>query len=174
MSPRSVLLASVGLAPIGREQAAVLGNLFQLYAHDFSEHVPLDVNSNGRFHVAISDEWWTDADHHPFFISPDGRLSGFALVRRGSRVDGARDVMDVAEFFVLRGARGRNLGTRVAHVLFDAFPGPWEIRVRRANVLAWKFWSRASEAWAGGSVAQTPLLSKGVDWDVLRVTPLVA
>jgi predicted acetyltransferase len=159
----------VVLEPIAKDQVPVLGNLFELYAHDFSEHMPLDLKSNGRFDVGLDDRWWTRDDHFPFFIRWNEKLSGFALVRRGSRVTGASDVMDVAEFFVVRGARGKAVGTSAAHALFTAFPGRWEIRVRRTNVSAMRFWSRALETWIGRPAASEPFSAEGVDWDALRV-----
>jgi len=159
------------LDPIAKDQAPILHNLLELYAHDFSEHVPLDLKANGRFDVDLGDRWWTDGDHFPFFVRWNGRLAGFALVRRGSRLTGASDVMDVAEFFVVRGARGKKVGTRAAHAVFAAFPGRWEIRVRRTNLPATKFWACALEKWLGRPVASVPASSGGVDWDVFRIEP---
>src|SRR4051812_27814872 len=97
------------LEPIAKAQSEVLQNLFELYAHDFSEHVPLDLKPTGRFEIDVGDRWWTEG-HYPFFIRCDQQLCGFALVRRGSLVTGATDVMDVAEFFVVRGVRRRKVG----------------------------------------------------------------
>jgi predicted acetyltransferase len=163
----------VVLEPIAREQAAVLQNLFELYAHDFSEHVPLDLKATGRFDVSVGERWWTDG-HYPFFIRCDEKLCGFALVRRGSKFTGEMGVMDVAEFFVVRGARGRKVGATVAHALFTAFPGGWEIRVRQSNAAALRFWSRAVEKWVGRPVASVQVSFEGVDWNVLRVEPQAA
>jgi predicted acetyltransferase len=157
------------LEPIAQQQAAVLQNMVELYAHDFSEHVPLDLKPNGRFDVSIGDLWWTAVGHYPFFIRWHGKLVGFALVRRGSRVTAATEVMDVAEFFVIRGARGRGIGTSAAHALFGAFPGAWEMRVRRTNVAAMKFWSRSVEAWTGRPAHGISFSADGVDWNVVRM-----
>jgi predicted acetyltransferase len=167
--PRSIP-PSVTLDPIGRDQASVLRNLFELYAHDFSEHVALELQETGRFDVAVPDVWWTSGEHHPFFIRHAGKLAGFALARRGSRVSNAPDVMDVAEFFVVRGERGRGVGTTVSHALFAKFAGPWEVRVRQANVPAIEFWSRAIEGWVGRPVASETFMGEGVAWEVLRLT----
>jgi hypothetical protein len=51
-------------------------------------------------------------------------------------------VKDVAEFFVIRGARRRGVGSCAAESLWSAFPGRWEVRVRRANSGGLAFWSR--------------------------------
>ena len=160
--------APAALEPIAKDQAPILQNLFQLYAHDFSEYVPLELGPSGRFDATAGEQWWSRDGHFPFFIRWNGKLCGFALVRRGSRVTGANDVMDVAEFFVVRGVRGKGVGTSAAHALFAATPGTWEIRIRRANAPAMKFWSRALETRIGHPVACSPFSSEGIDWDLLR------
>ncbi len=156
----------VVLERLPREQASTLDNLVQLYAHDFSDHVPLELGPTGLFDVSFGDKWWTTEGHHPFLIRTDGKLAGFALARRGSRVTGAADVMDVAEFFVARGFRGKNVGTNAAHELFGAFPGKWEVRVRKTYPYAKKFWSHAIATFVGNPVASRDFSVDGVDWDV--------
>jgi predicted acetyltransferase len=158
----------VVLDPIPKDQASVLGNLFELYAHDFSEHAPLQLKPNGRFDIAPADTWWTEG-HFPFFIRWKRQLAGFALVRKGSRVTGATDVMDVAEFFVTRGCRKNKLGAIVAHAIFKAFPGPWDIRVRQTNAAAKLFWAHVAATWVGRAVPSVPFSTEGVDWHVFHL-----
>jgi len=159
----------VVIDPIVAEQAATLQNLVELYAHDFSEYVPVELKPNGRFDLGVDERWWTADDHFAFFIRARGHLAGFALVRRGSRFDGGPDVMDMAEFFVVRGARRRGVGVGAAHALFEAFPGAWEIRVRPANVGATRFWAGAVEAWVGRPTASVRRSTQDVDWDVFHI-----
>lgn len=160
--------AAVALEPVTCDGASTLGNLFELYAYDFSEHVPLQIKANGRFELTPGDVWWTRDDHFAYFIKLRGELAGFALLRAGSRVTHAPEVMDVAEFFVLRGVRGQGVGRSAAHALFRAFPGAWEVRVRRTNVAAMQFWSRAVESWARQPVPSSPFSIEGHDWELLR------
>ena len=157
------------LDPITEDQRPILRNLFELYAHDFSEYVPLDLNPAGRFDAKIDAKWWTDDDHHAYFVRSDGKLVGFALVRKGSRVTSDPGVMDVTEFFVVRGARRRGIGIKVAHALFAAFPGAWEMRFRRSNVPARAFWTRTAAAWNGEPATITAFVREGVDWEVIQV-----
>lgn len=157
----------VVLETIAADQAFVLANLFELYVHDFSEQVPLALKPNGRFDLPVDACWWASAEHFPFFIRSEGNLLGFALVRRGSRVTGVANVMDVAEFFVVRGARGRGVGRSAARALFAAFPGRWEIRVRQSNVAAIAFWQSVAQSWRGVPAPWTPFASAGVDWQYL-------
>jgi predicted acetyltransferase len=161
-------LPPIDLEPIQRDRASILQNLFELYVHDFSEQVPLRLQASGRFELSPGEVWWTRDDHFPYFIRWRGDLTGFALVRQGSRATQAVDVMDVAEFFVLRGARRAGVGTRAAHALFGLFPRAWEVRVRRTNAAALSFWTRAVESWTGEPAAMMPMSIEGVEWNVLR------
>jgi predicted acetyltransferase len=160
---------SVTLEPIASERSEVLSNLLQLYVHDFSEHVPVPLKPNGRFEFSLDPTWWNGADHFPFLIHRAGELAGFALARRGSRVNDDANVMDVAEFFVVRGVRRRGVGLAAAHALFARVAGPWEIRVRQSNAAAQRFWSGAVATWLGYEVQSTPFSAKGVDWQLLEL-----
>jgi predicted acetyltransferase len=68
--------------------------------------------------------------------------AGFALVQRGSRLTGAPDVWDMAEFFVVRRHRKRGVGAEAALRVFAAHRGRWEVRQRRENPAATAFWLR--------------------------------
>jgi predicted acetyltransferase len=133
-----------------RSDQEALGNLFQLYAYDFSEILPVDVEETGRFKVASLDAYWLDAWRFPFLLRADGRLAGFALVHRKSRLSGAKDVWDMAEFFVLRRYRRARVGLEAAHRIFAMHAGKWEVRQRTANVEATSFWRTAIAAHTGG------------------------
>lgn len=159
----------VTLVKIDPSQAQVLASLLELYVHDFSEHVPVPLKPSGRFELPLDERWWTAVDHFPFFVHHEGSLAGFALVRRGSRVTSELEVMDVAEFFVVRGLRRRGVGQAAAHALFSAFPGSWEVRVRRSNAAAQRFWSGVARSWLGHDAARAPFSAQGVEWDVLRL-----
>jgi hypothetical protein len=67
------------------EQSPILANLLELYAHDFSEFQPLDISLDGRFGYKSLPLYWSESNRHPFLIRFDGKLAGFALVKRGRR-----------------------------------------------------------------------------------------
>jgi predicted acetyltransferase len=147
------------------EQEAVLGNMLELYIHDFSELRDCDLGSNGRFGYAPLPLYWSDPDRHPFLVRIDDKLAGFALVKRGSEVSGNNAVWDMAEFFVIRGYRRRGLGTQVTHELWRQFPGLWEIRVMQSNVPAYQFWARAISMFTGKAVHPVAVEKGGKSWE---------
>ena len=50
----------IRVAAAERSEIEVLRNLFQLYAYDFSEIVPLEVDEAGRFKAPPLDAYWTE------------------------------------------------------------------------------------------------------------------
>jgi predicted acetyltransferase len=158
----------VVLERVTGDSASTLGNLFELYTYDFSEQLPLRIKASGRFELTPGDVWWTRDDHFAYFIKLHGELAGFALLRAGSRVTNASEVLDVAEFFVLRGIRRKGIGRIAAHALFRAHAGAWEVRVRQTNVGAMLFWSKTVENWVRQPVSSSPFSVEGTAWNLLR------
>ena len=148
------------------EQEPVLANLLELYVHDFSEFLDLDIGEDGRFGYPSLPLYWSEPGRHPFLIRMDGKLAGLALVKRGSEVSGGDAVWDMAEFFVLRGCRGRGVGTLAAHQVWRRFPGAWEVRVMQRNTLARRFWSRAISTFAGEAIHPVRIERNGEPWDL--------
>src|SRR5947208_6043790 len=88
----------------------LLSNLLELYTHDLSVAFPnVELGPDGRFGYDKLPLYWSEHQRRfAFLIRCDGRVAGFVLVTRGSPAAEDRDVLDVAEFFVLR--RYRRLG----------------------------------------------------------------
>jgi predicted acetyltransferase len=128
------------LIEAGAQQQSVLENLLQLYIHDFSELIPLDVGDNGRFSYKNLTPYWSDSSRLPFLATFDGKLAGFVLVTI-SELSGDGEGYDMAEFFVLRSYRHRGIGRELAEKVWLRFPGLWQIRVMANNVAAFKFWA---------------------------------
>ncbi len=154
----------VEVIPAPAEQAPVLANLFELYAHDFSDFVELEIGPDGRFGSETLSPYWKEAGRHPFLIRVSGHLAGFALVTEGSRISGAADVRDMAEFFIVRGRRRLGVGLKAALAIWKMFPGKWEIRVMDRNRGAKEFWAGAIANLIGHSIESTVFQKDGVVW----------
>lgn len=101
--------AHIEVIPTMLEQETVLANLLELYAYDFSDFHDLALSEDRRFGYESLPRYWSEPNRHPFLVRSDGRLPGFALVKRGSDVSGNETVWEMAEFFVLRWIpEGRN------------------------------------------------------------------
>ena len=114
----------------------VLRQLLELYAHDFSVYNGAHVDDNGLYGYPYLDNYWADAERHPFLFKVDGHFAGFAFVRAGKP-------HDMAEFFVMRKYRRAGVGMEAARAVFAKFPGEWQVRELTANAGATAFWRTA-------------------------------
>ncbi len=163
------MTAHVELAQLRADERPALARLLQLYLHDFSVLLDELPRTDGSFDPGTLERFGADAGQHAFLIRRDAALAGFAFAAQGSRVSGEPAIMDVAEFFVVRGARRKGVGRRAAHALFARFPGAWEVRVLRANERALAFWRDAVGAFARGSFTESAWTApSGRDFVVLR------
>jgi len=157
---------NIEVLPATQRDAVVLANLFELYAYDFSEMLPLKLGPDGRFGYEPLPLYWQEAHRFPFLVRANGELAGFALVQRGSQVSAATDVWDLAEFFVLRSYRRRSVGLRAAQAVWKMFPGPWEVRVLANNTPALEFWRHAVSDFVGRPSVPTFVEANGETWHV--------
>ena len=107
---------------VGSESEQIANNLFQLYAHDFSEFAPLDderfnVDDDGLFALPLIEKYWTQPNHSFHLIRANGKLAGFAAINDWSPSGRGAD-HNIAEFFVMRHYRRNGAGTQLA-----ALPG---------------------------------------------------
>jgi predicted acetyltransferase len=145
------------------EQRALLDNLAQLYIHDFTDFLGptrLDVGEDGRFGDEIGlEDYWTKPDHSVWFIRGDGVPAGFAMLNTRTHSGKPAD-FNMAQFFVLRPYRGKDVAERAVADLLNAHPGQWEVAILARNVPAQRFWPRAI---AGANISQLETLIEGVE-----------
>ncbi len=147
----------IEVIPATPEQETIFANLLQLYIHDFSEFHDVPLGPDGRFSYPDLPRYWREPDRHPFLLHADGKLAGFALVKKAPSASGAEMVWDLAEFFVLRAYRRQGVGLEAARQVWSKFPGQWQVRVMESNRPAQLFWAHAIAKFAGrpiSSVAQ--------------------
>jgi predicted acetyltransferase len=162
----SVSIGDPEVLPATKEEMPIVANLFELYAHDFSEFYSVEPGPDGRFGYPDLPLYWSEPGRYPFLIRIGGKLAGFVLVRGISQAPGNAIVWDMAEFFVLRAYRRRGVGKESARSVWRQFPGPWQVRVMRANQTAHKFWQSAIAEFAGEAMSSTSAEKAGETWDV--------
>ncbi|MBI5948173.1 MAG: GNAT family N-acetyltransferase [Chloroflexi bacterium] len=139
---------NVVVEPAKVEDKAVLRRLLELYLYDFTEFLPHDLNEHGEFGYQYLDHYWAADEREtrlPFLVRADGKLAGFALVRRK-----AGGPWTMAEFFVMRKYRRGGVGSRAAREVFARCPGAWKVSEVTANTPAQAFWRRVIGAATGG------------------------
>lgn len=161
------MLPSLDLIPAGEDLHSVLANMLELYVHDFSEFLPMELGEDGRFGYKKLGLYWTDERRQAFLAKFQDELAGFVLVKRGSEISGNEEVWDMAEFFILRGYRRRGIGTELAAKVWRSCPGLWEVRVMANNAPALQFWNSAVTRFTGQQAKSVRLESGGQTWHVL-------
>lgn len=139
---------AVSLQAVEFADKPVLQALMELYLYDTSEFSDDDVDEHGRFGYRYLDYYWTEDGRYAFFIRVAGRIAGLALVRRLEAGDDP--LYEMAEFFVMVRYRGRGIGRAAAAMLFDRFPGRWEVAQLGANLPAQAFWRKVIGDYTGG------------------------
>jgi len=162
---------TVALVRASEADRSVLENLLHLYVHDFSEFLGMTPSEEGRFEYPALPLYWNETGRTAYLIRSENRLAGFALASQGSRISGDPAVLDLAEFFVVRGVRHRGVGRAAARELFRAIPGVWEVRVNEVNAPAQHFWRRVVEQYTEGQFQYDAWeRGDGSRWNVFRFT----
>lgn len=130
------------LAPAMLAEAELLGNLVELYIHDLSAiFTQVELGPNGRYGYYDLQTYLTGWNgRSSYIIHHEGRVAGFVLVKRGSPFTDDPEVLDIAEFFVMRRFRGRGVGRDAAELLWNRQPGNWMVRAATKNPEAVDFW----------------------------------
>ena len=159
-------MANLDVLRATEEERPILENLLELYIHDFSEFHSVNIGPDGKFGYRDLPLYWTEAERHPLLARVDGDHAGFALVRKVTAIYGDRTVWDMAEFFVLRGVRRRQIGTEFAQTVWAMFPGAWQVRVTQSNHRAQGFWASAIAKYTGTPTQPGSFEKEGEPWNV--------
>ena len=129
-----------------------------------------------RFCGFISEEWVFPTDglyesfdfknyfledgRHAFLVKVDGELAGFALLNK----IGTEPNIDwnMGEFFIIAKFQGKGIAQKVAHQIWEMYPGLWEISVIPENMRALGFWRKSISAYIGENYKEE---IKKVDFD---------
>jgi predicted acetyltransferase len=128
----------------------LLRQLSEFYMYDMSEFdLEIDINPHGTFDFSI-DRYWQDPNRAPYLVYVDAKVAGFVLVKRGGYLAVDPEMMDLADFFILRRYRRQRIGTFAAERVFEMFPGKWEVRQFAENAVAHSFWHKVIDHYTNG------------------------
>ncbi len=152
---------NVDVSKVELSQKPILRNLVEYFEYDLSLYTDRDVNSSGTFEYKYLDNYWTEENRYPYFIIVNEQYGGFALIRRIITKD---DVYySMAEFFVLKKYRRRNIGKRAAFILFDKYKGTWHIHQHEKNKPSQIFWRNIINEFTKNNYKELSQEESGVD-----------
>ena len=120
------------------EEKELLFRLLQFALYDGSLYNTNKIGSDGLFPYKWFDNYFTDSDREAFFIRDDDKIVGFVMINQFmKKCDNGHSV---AEFLVLPEYRRNHIGKKVAFLVFDMFPGNWEVEPIEESNEACRFW----------------------------------
>jgi aminoglycoside 6'-N-acetyltransferase I len=154
---------SVEISEPDIDHKLLVKNLYVYYRYDLMPFLPsgrgADINAYGVIDSAVSkthlesvadcDIWWEKPGLlHPFLIRTNGKPAGFAMVACPPYANKAVDYQ-LTEFFILNRYRQLGVGRIAAGILFDRFPGTWELGWAPLNTPAAEFWETILTEYVG-------------------------
>ena len=158
---------NVEVIPCPPEQKQVLKNLYVFWRYNRLKYLAAGpgsyVNAHGvidgpdsRTHEesTLGEDGLWDRPHaiFPFLIRADEQLVGFAVVVGKGHCTRGRD-WRMNDFFLLNRYRRQGIGRAAAHILFDRFPGEWEVGQLTNDPDSQAFWQKVIGEYTGGSYA---------------------
>jgi predicted acetyltransferase len=136
---------------INLEQKPLLAEMLKVMKHRENE---------ADYVFPYLDDYWTDEDHIPYFITVNGGAACGSGAAYGSEVAGfvlldkyfwvmpqAKNNYGVAEIYVKPEFRRRGIARNVMFLIFEMYPGNWEIRPLDGSPAAQAFWEHTIGAY---------------------------
>lgn len=132
----------ISILKVDKKNRDVLCKMLKLYQREL-----LRVKNPARYKYL--DSYFQKAHHHAYFIMVKDKITGFALVNKYSVIE--KECNSIAEFYVKKNFRNKKIGTTVAGMIFNKYPGIWEIRELEKCKSANKFWTNVINYFTEGN-----------------------
>lgn len=137
---------------IDRSGDPILRNLLELYCHDMNQWFLYDTDENGLYNYPMQRQWDAGVQVHLAYAAQIP--IGFALIGSATPFTGDERALDLDEFFVVRRHRRAGVGRAFVRCVWDAYPGPWLVRVFQGNLPALPFWRATISEYTAGAFAE--------------------
>ena len=127
-----------------------LGEYLDRYLEEHSQYKETRIGPLSTAEYVYFLEYWREKGRHPYFIFRDSEIADFILVRTVSTDEGS--FFQVSEFYILPEYRRTGIGIEAVSLLWQKFPGLWELQVLGNNKTARVFWSKCCNAFARDGV----------------------
>ncbi len=134
----------ITLEPVIPEQRELLFSLQQKYLYEMTNYYDNEIDEAGNIHYGYFDAYFTDPKRTALLIRNDGILVGFAMINPYSYFDDDPDHV-LAEFTIFPKFRRKHLAKEAASLLFEIYPGRWEVKYNEKNTAAKNLWNSVTE-----------------------------
>lgn len=134
---------NIKLIKIEAKDKSILQNLFQLYMHDITASLPMDVNEHGLYEYNYIDYYFIEENRYAYLIYIENKIAGFALIDDEFMVlneQTDKPCYDFSEMFILNAYKRKGYGETIVKQIFEMHKGNWEIRPVPRSEGAKRFW----------------------------------
>jgi predicted acetyltransferase len=146
-----VITMEYAVEPAKISDREIIKRLLQPYLTELSQFddiSPDHKNEKGEYIYPYLNDYWREDNRFPYLFYCNGKLAGFALVRR---VD---YYYEMAEFYVLPEFRGHSLGMACATDIFRRHAGIWRIGFNKQNFASRQLWGKLAQKLANGDIEE--------------------
>lgn len=142
--------SEIKLVPALKKDKAIVQNLGRFYVYDMSRYCGFlkgwETPSNGLYECIDLSRYWDEPNRYPFLIKIHDELAGFVLVNKVGSIPEVD--WNMGEFFLVSKFQGKGIGREIAEMVFDQFPGTWEVMQIPENAGAVAFWEKVIDRYA--------------------------
>ena len=139
------------LVPLEEKQQ--LARLVDEYLPIHCSHQDIRVGPESAEDYIYFPEYWREEGRYPYYIQQESKIAGFVLVR--TVFDEGGIFYQVSDFYVKPEFQRQGLGEKAVSLLWEKYPGAWELHVHRKNLGAKHFWNHCSDRYAADKVKIT-------------------
>ena len=138
----------INLVKINKKEKDTLSKMMTVYQQEL-----LCLDNPGEYKYLHL--YFENVNYHPYFIKVDKEIIGFVLVNNYSVIE--KNCYSIAEFYVKKEYRNRNIGKIAAIKVFNLYPGKWEIRELKKSTKAHEFWVNVINKYTNGNFKEINL-----------------
>lgn len=142
----------IKLVPALKDDQEIIQNLGRFYVYDMSRYCGFiegwETPVNGLYECIDLSAYWDKPNRYPFLIMIQDELAGFVLLNKIGSVPEVD--WNIGEFFLVSKYQGKGIGRKVAEMVFDQYPGTWEVKQMPENSGAIEFWKKVVNQYSEG------------------------
>lgn len=142
----------ITLRKVCNDDRELLFNLNQKYLYEMTNYYDDEPDENGILHYGYFDAYFSDPLRSAYLIKNDDTLCGFLMLHPYSYFGSTTDHV-LAEFTIFPMYRRQKLASEAVKILFDTFPGRWEIKYNEKNTAAKYFWNQCTQCFKPDRIA---------------------
>lgn len=136
-------------------------NMARFYVYEMSRFCGWTCPEDGLYESFDFKCYFEEKDRHAFLLKVGDELAGFALTHKKDTTP--ESPWNMGEFFILAKFQGQSIGQQVTCLVWDQFPGVWEVSVIPENKGPLIFWRKTISQYTNGHFVEKV---KTVDYDI--------